>query len=209
MPSITWSNELRTQYNYLFNTCTVRDTVTIKRQNGTTVVYKPKEMADRIAKQIGANKVRYANIAKQVNASMPWWVVGIIHYLECGLRFDRHLHNGDPLTAKTTHVPAKRPGAGTPPFTFEQSALDALINVMGFNKETDWSVGRLLYRIESFNGYGYRLYHPTVNSPYLFSMTDKYTVGKYKADGIFDAKLVSEQLGAAAIIKRGFELKLF
>ena len=30
-----------------------------------------------------------------------------------------------------------------------------------------------------FNGWGYRLYHPNVKTPYLWSYTDKYSKGKY------------------------------
>jgi lysozyme family protein len=46
---------------------------------------------------------------------VPWFMLGIIHGLEAGFMFDRHLHNGDPLTARTDHVPTGRPVAGNPP----------------------------------------------------------------------------------------------
>ena len=43
------------------------------------------------------------------------------------MRFDQHLHNGDPLSGRTTHVPPGRPRPASPPFTWEQSAHDAII----------------------------------------------------------------------------------
>src|SRR5262249_28019842 len=57
---------------------------------------------------------------------VPWFVIAIIHNLEASRAFDRHLHNGDPLTARTRNVPRNRPAAGSPPFTWEESAQDAL-----------------------------------------------------------------------------------
>ena len=41
-------------------------------------------------------------------------------------QFDAHFHNGDPLTDRTKRVPAGRPKEGDPPFTWEQSAEDAI-----------------------------------------------------------------------------------
>ena len=64
---------------------------------------------------------------------MPWYVVGLIHTMESSGNFAAHLHNGDPLSARTTHVPAGRPKAGAPPFTWEESATDAL-TMQGFAK---------------------------------------------------------------------------
>ena len=44
---------------------------------------------------------------------IPWWFVGAIHMLESGFTFTRHLHNGDPLSARTVRVPAGRPERGS------------------------------------------------------------------------------------------------
>jgi lysozyme family protein len=67
---------------------------------------------------------------------------------------------------------------------------------------TDWTVAGLMYRLEGYNGWGYRQYHPTVKSPYLWSGSSQYTKGKYVADGKFDPNAVSKQLGAATILRR-------
>jgi len=191
---VIWGDALKREYQNLFDTCRIHS--------------ERVKFAETIANQIAHRKELYRAIAKQVNAQMPWWFVGAIHHMECGLDLAKHLHNGDPLSKRTVRVPANRPATGEPPFTFEQSALDALRH-MGFATEADWSMSRILYRLEGFNGYGYRQYHPTVKSPYLWSFTHHYVKGKYVADGKWNGEAVSQQLGIAAIIKRGFELKIF
>src|SRR5947209_10862013 len=62
----------------------------------------------RIATSITLNRARYQTVTTGLGA-MPWWFVALIHSLEGGLSFTTHLHNGDPLTARTKHVPAGRP----------------------------------------------------------------------------------------------------
>ena len=64
---------------------------------------------------------------------------GVIHSLEAGLSFARHLHNGDPLSARTVQVPRGRPLADEPPFTWEQSAADAL-TMEGITDVKGWTV---------------------------------------------------------------------
>jgi lysozyme family protein len=151
-----------------------------------------------IVNKIVANKARY--VAVQDSTSVPWYVIAAIHSLEASLRFDRHLHNGDPLTAKTVQVPAGRP-PGNPPFTWEESAADALA-YDGITTNTDWSIERIAYIFENFNGWGYRRYHPEVKSPYLWSYSNHYTSGKYVADGQWSPTAVSQQCGAMVIIRR-------
>lgn len=136
---------------------------------------------------------------------MPWILIACIHSLEASGRFNAHLHNGDPLIARTKQHPANRPkappkaGEGKP-YTWEESALDALVNVKGLHKIKDWSIARMLYVLEGYNGYGYRLHHPEVKSPYLWSFTNHYTRGKYIRDRVFSSKAVSQQIGAAILL---------
>lgn len=189
---VVYNADLKAEYTNLFNTCRVRPERTM--------------MADSIVNRICLSKDRYSAIAEQIGC--PWYIVGLIHSLECGLDFKKHLHNGDPLTARTTHVPSGRPVTGDPPFTFDASAIDAL-RLLKFNQWKDWSVAGVLWKLECYNGLGYRQYHPQVKSPYLWSFTNHYIKGKYVADGRFDANAVSQQLGIAAILKRGFDLRFF
>lgn len=149
------------------------------------------------AARIKSNEKRYRAVAANFDV-LPWWVVGIIHSMECGLDFTKHLHNGDPLKARTWQVPKGRPKCGFPPFTWEESAIDA-IEYDGLDKCRDWTPGSALENFENYNGTGYR--RKGVPSPYLWSFTDQYHSGKYVADGKYDPQSVSKQCGAAALMK--------
>lgn len=135
------------------------------------------------------------------SSNIPWFFIACAHYLECSFSFKKHLHNGDPLTNYTVRVPANRPKVGhEPPFTFEESAVDAL-KFMKFDQIQNWNLPTILRKLEAYNGFGYYKYH-SVNSPYLWSYSNHYTKGKYVADGKFDTEAVSKQLGSAVILKR-------
>ncbi|MGN6187172.1 MAG: peptidoglycan-binding protein [Thermoanaerobaculia bacterium] len=180
---MTLTQTLRSEYDTLFQTCTVRPEFSDNIENVIT-------------RSITARR-RYQAVA--LRTRVPWHVVAVIHNLECSGRFDCHLHNGDSLSRRTVHVPAGRPVEGTPPFTWEDSAVDAL-RYQGFTSWTDWSVAGTLYKIETYNGLGYR--KRGLRSPYLWSGSQHYTKGKYVADGKFDANAVSSQAGAAVVLRR-------
>jgi len=154
---------------------------------------------DGIVRRIVQHKDRYQAVERLTN--VPWYVIAVLHSLEASGRFDRHLHNGDPLTARTVQVPAGRPRSGTPPFTWEQSAVDAL-DYDGLSHVTDWSIEHMAYLFEGFNGWGYRRFHPHVKSPYLWSYSNHYTKGKYVADGRWSETAVSRQSGTMVLLKR-------
>lgn len=187
MPSLT--NTLRKEYENLFNTCNINPSKAAAVEN--------------IIRKIMKNKNRYEVVEKQLN--IPWYFTAVIHSMESGLSFTKHLHNGDPLTSRTFHVPAGRPVDGEPPFTWEESAVDAL-KYEKLDKWNDWSLAGLLYKIEGYNGWGYRLKHPHVLSPYLWSFSNHYSKGKYIADGTFSETAVSRQCGAAVLLRRMAEL---
>src|SRR5438034_2320405 len=153
---------LRNEYVLLWESCLV----------------KPNRVAaaSSLGAKVNANRARYQTVGKPLG--VPWFVVGAIHALESGLDFTRHLHNGDPLTARTTHVPAGRPRTGQAPFTWEESAADALA-LTGVAGWKDWSVAGLLYRLEAYNGFGYRNVKPTIPTPYLWSFSNHYARGKF------------------------------
>lgn len=165
--------------------------------------------AKDIALKIIKNRQRYENVIivarkKYPKISIPWYFIGVVHLMECNLSFNHHLHNGDPLSRRTTHVPAGRPVAGNPPFTFVDSAIDALY-ITGCIGEQDWSISKMLYRLEGYNGYGYTLYR-RMNSPYLWAGSKHYFKGKYVADGKFDPNHVSSQIGVALVLKQIFKI---
>ena len=148
--------------------------------------------ADRLLK----NRARYASLTAATG--VPWFVVGVIHALEASFNFLGHLHNGDvPLSQPTRQVPANRPKPWEPPFTWERSAADALRHEKLANL-ANWSLPWTLYRLEKYNGFGYR--SKAVNSPYLWSFSNHYTAGKYVKDGQWSPTAVSQQCGAAVMI---------
>lgn len=156
--------------------------------------------AARLARRLAepARKARYAAVGARLG--VPWHVVGILHLLESGGDFTRHLHNGDPLAGRTVRVPKGRPAAGEPPFTWEESALDALV-LAGLDAWKDWSLAGTAYVFEGYNGFGYRRRSPAVHSPYLWSFTTAYVSGKYVADGVWSAAAASRQCGAMALLR--------
>lgn len=175
-----------------------------------TMVINVKKLPDidYAMNKIAKNKGRYTAVAEMMGNGMPWWFVGLPHVMEKGGSFSHHLHNGDPLTARTVNVPMGRPAVGKPPFTWEASALDALKYVMHFDAVKDWSLPNCLYLLEKYNGMGYRnlekrkIPFPNINTPYLWSFTNHYVKGKFVKDGVYDPNYVSNQPGCAAIIKR-------
>lgn len=164
-----------------------------------TMVINPSKIAllDKLIAKISANQSRYVAVSDLT--SVPWEAIAAIHYRESTSSFRHHLHNGDPLTDRTKHVPAGRPKTGTPPFTWEESAIDA-IRMQGLHKITDWSISNTLVLLEKYNGLGYK--KKGLPSPYVWSWTDKYKAGKYVADGKFDPNVVDAQCGVAAILNR-------
>jgi hypothetical protein len=70
------------------------------------------------------------------------------------------------------------------------------------DKITDWSGERIAYELERFNGWGYRLHHPTTLSPYLWSGSQHYARGKYIADGVWSSTSVSQQIGAMVVLQQ-------
>jgi lysozyme family protein len=185
MGTVKYSERLAQEYIEMYRTCTFKKGRISK--------------IDDIVDKIASNKKRYEEVAEKIN--IPWYFIAVIHNMESGLRFDRHLHNGDPLSDRTKHVPKGRPLHGTPPFTWEESAIDAL-KLRRVGRIKKWSLPRLLYEIEGYNGWGYRLYHPHVYSPYLWSWSVHYRRGKYIADGTWSDTAVSRQCGAAVLLRR-------
>jgi lysozyme family protein len=146
---------------------------------------------------IRQSRPRYMALAKRTG--VPWFFIASLHALEASFNFRAHLHNGDhPLAQRTRQVPAGRPVTWLPPSDWESSAIDAL-RLMGFAGATDWSLPRLLYRVEAYNGFGYRrMGKPT---PYLWSFSTHYHRGKFVADGRYNPNARSQQCGAAVMLK--------
>lgn len=174
---------LRSEYGRLYQTAKVR------AANAGTV--------DWHLSMIRNAKPRYAAVGEAVG--VPWYFIGVIHGLEASFNFRAHLHNGDhPLSARTRQVPAGRPTKWLPPSDWESSARDAL-RLLGFTGQSDWTLERTLYRLEAYNGFGYRGYG--VATPYLWSFSNHYERGKFVSDRKWSATAKSQQCGAAMMLK--------
>lgn len=190
MVRITLTAALRAEYQRLFDTCLIAPAHF--------------RSVEALVTRIEAQRARYEAVGGALD--VPWHIVGVIHAMEGSLDFRTHLHNGDPLTARTRQVPAGRP-PGEPPFTWEESASDAL-QLERLDAWRDWSLPGTLYKLEAYNGFGYRLRYPHVLTPYLWSFSNHYTSGKFVADGRFSATAVSKQCGAAVLLRRMAERRL-
>ena len=143
-------------------------------------------------------KPRYQTVGDKIG--VPWDVVAAIHYRESNLNFSRYLQNGDPLfdsngtPVKTVHVPI---GQG-PYKTWEESAIAALSGTYPPRPNT-WCIGTRLDFCERYNGLGDRMQHRM--SPYIWSYTNLYSIGKYDDDHEYNPTLIDQQAGCAAIFK--------
>lgn len=195
--NVTFSAGIQNEYQRLFDTMQVRAGWAAQM--------------DGAANFIERGRTRYQAIERATG--VPWFFVGLVHFMEAGGKrdpFTRHLHNGDPLTARTVNVPRGRPVAGNPPFTWEQSATDALrymdsASPAWRNTRGNWTLPAMLYKLEAYNGFGYRTLARPINSPYLWSGSNHYTRGKYTFDGRYDPNAISKQPGTAVILYRLLE----
>lgn len=185
MAGIPLTQKLKDEYQNLFDTCIINPSRS--------------SAVDKLAGTIEENRNRYAAVGDPLG--IPWYFIGVVHNMEASQNFKRHLHNGDPLTARTVQVPAGRPKTGNPPFTWEESATDSL-QLKNLHKWADWTIPGTLYKLEEYNGWGYRKFHADVLTPYLWSFTNHYKSGKYVADGKWSQTAVSQQCGGAALLRR-------
>lgn len=155
---------------------------------------RPEHVADvkAVASRVIAGRDRYMAVSGATG--VPWFVVGILHQMECGGSWRGCLMNGDPWNQRTIHVPR---GKGPWP-SWEAAAIDAL-RYDGTDKITDWCPEALAYALEKFNGFGSRQHG--VPSAYLWSFTDQHERGKYVSDGVWNSMAISGQPGGMAILK--------
>lgn len=198
MPLISHQPETRTEKDY----ADLRDEY-LRFFFGAQIAEGRANAVERAADSVLADKARYEIVSTATG--VPWWVIGIIHLMESSGSFRAHLHNGDSLDRRTTHVPEGRPVAapanGTR-YTWEESAADAIRHAK-LDTETSWSLTRALYRFEKYNGLGYRQHR--VPSPYLWSASTVWQKGKYTSDHGFDPNADSKQIGAAVILRQLYD----
>jgi lysozyme family protein len=196
LPSTTLES-LQDEYQHFYDIC-------------ATQPAHERDVAKAVAR-VRAGQSRYQTTSSRTGGRIPWQFVGVIHLLEANCNFGRHLHNGDPMMSgpagtpvwlRTTHLPPNRPAIWPAPANESDpwvwSAIDAL-TIAGFANETDWSIPAILWRFERYNGMGYRQFRNP--SPFLWSFSQIYRIGKFGPDHHYDPNLRSDQCGAALVLK--------
>lgn len=169
-----------------------------------TMIINPNKVDEIVsaAKLIIKYRKRFEVVVNYAGGSIPWYFLGIIYYREEGCNFKGHIHNGDPLRARTVQVPSGRPltipSNKNIGYSFEESAFD-LIKLKGYDKVPIWSLETLLYYLEANNGFGY--VRKGINTPYLWSYTNHYKSGLFVADYKFDHNATNKQVGCAPLIR--------
>jgi len=180
--------DLRADYARLWSTMSLRSDWT--------------QRATDAAKRIFSNKNNYHSVESLTG--VHWFVVALIHQMESDLDFGTHLHNGDPLTARTCNEPVGRPLSGRPPFLWSDSAADA-IRFDKLDQVPQWTLERVAFQLEKYNGFRSRTEH-RINTPYLWSGTLHYDRGKFVRDNVWSDTVASKQVGAMPILRQLMQL---
>ena len=174
MPSLSFE-ELRVDYELKFEACQITDVKAVSK----------------VVAKIITNGPFYEEAELQTN--VPWYLIGAIHSKEASCNMSKQIFNGEPWSKRTTLVPK-----GLGPW---KSWLDSTMMSLNQYKNQNWTLAKCLYFSEKWNGMGYRIKHPEVNSPYLWASTNLYSKGGYPSDGKFDENYVAKNPGVGAIIK--------
>lgn len=160
-------------------------------------------------RRITENSLLYSIISREIN--LPWYILAVIHYRECGLDFGKHIHNGDSLSSRTQNVPSGRPVEPPRPqpyvksdnvcYSFFHSCQDwAKLKdpQLAIPRMHGWSNESVLWFLEANNGFGYR--YRDINSPYLWSGTSLYDTGYFVEDGVYNPEARNLQLGCVPLL---------
>lgn len=154
----------------------------------------------RAAQAVLRGRSRYEAVERVTG--VPWDFIGVLHYREFSNDFRGILHNGEKILGtgrKTQLVPA-----GRGPFeTWEEAAVDAL-RIKNLHLNRDWTLPRIAFEAERFNGLGYRMMGKP--SPYVWSGSNKYIRGKYIRDHVYSPTEVDKQLGIIPILMKVREI---
>lgn len=167
-------------------------------RQGYLELWAKAKVTKTVAADAAANKIlklRERYVAIERLTGVPWFMIAVIHMRENNCNFRGVLHNGELIVGtgkKTTLVPK-----GRGPFaTFEEAAVDALKDY----KAAVWDVAQLAFKLEAFNGFGYR--NKGIPSPYLWGGSSVQMRGKYVRDGVYDPNTMDSQLGAMTVLRR-------
>lgn len=172
-------------WSYVFDNCTIDTWALPELERWYKLYLKLKPELIKIS--LGAN-------------TFPW-VPGVIHSMENGqMKPNIYLHNGQLLGKPTTIVPV---GKYFRTDQYVEAGIDAL-KMKGLVGVKD--LARIIYKIEGFNGYGYRKkigddglveYSPYIAAGTSFHDED----GKYVSDGRYDKFAKTNQIGVIPKLK--------
>jgi lysozyme family protein len=133
------------------------------------------------ANRLISNSDRYLTV--QTATGVDWELIAAIHEREAGGSFNLDLREGGRIRAATWEADAINA-------LLEQGVVQLFADNPKDNVKEEFAV----WIAERWNGFGYRWngYGP---SPYLWSGTNHYTIGKYSSDGHYDPSLVDKQIG--------------
>jgi uncharacterized protein (TIGR02594 family) len=147
---------------------------------------KQQEMDATIA-LMEKHRARYTALAEQVG--VPWYFIAAVHQREASGKFTGSIRDGHRLPDGVD---------------WEEDAAAVITEQCdGWH---NWSAAGLLYRLEAYNGFGYRKQH--INTPYLWSFSQHYSKGKYverQGKSRFEPNQVDKQPGTAVILHRMLE----
>lgn len=142
------------------------------------------------------HRARYEAVSAKTD--IPPALIAALHWRESSGRFDRYLHQGDPIGKPSRNVPK-----GVLFYNWEDAAVDALLskrNVrdnIGMDASTS-NAAAIATFAEFYNGLGY--HNRGRVSPYVYAGTNEYERGKYVADGKYDPNHVDRQLGVLTMM---------
>lgn len=147
------------------------------------------------------NKQRYDKVADVTG--YPPELIAALHFRESVEpdKFNTYMHNGAKVGTVSKIVPK-----GIKFDTWEESAIDLLNNednkryknMYRFDKDSKDTIAMVSFA-ERHNGGGYA--KQGINSPYVYSGTDKYVAGKFDADKHFNPNAVDKQLGIYVMLE--------
>ncbi|MBQ8475624.1 glycoside hydrolase, partial [bacterium] len=84
-------------------------------------------------------------------------------------------------------------------YSWEESAVDAINKIKKMYTPVYGDIETYYKFAEQYNGTGYSVYHD-MNSPYVWSGTDKYDRGMYTSDGSFNPDYKDTRPGVAVLL---------
>lgn len=142
----------------------------------------------------GEHEAQYK--AAQQRTGVPWVWFASAHYRESSNDLRGVLHNGEKIVGtnqRTTLVPK-----GLGPFPTWADSADASVKLKQLDEVKEWTIERMLYEAERFNGLGYVGKN---NSAYVWAGTTQEQLGMYVADHDYDPTVDDKRLGVAACLK--------